>query len=37
MKLNNIKAAFFDMDGTIVSFTTHKISDRDIAAINKLR
>lgn len=37
MKLNNIKAAFFDMDGTIVSFTTHKISDKDIAAINKLR
>ena len=25
------------MDGTIVSFTTHKISDRDIKAINKLR
>lgn len=37
MKLNNIKAAFFDMDGTIVSFTTHKISEKDIAAINKLR
>lgn len=37
MKLNNIKAAFFDMDGTIVSFTTHKISKRDIAAMNKLR
>ena len=37
MKLNNIKAAFFDMDGTIVSFTTHKISERDIAAMNKLR
>lgn len=37
MKLNNIKAAFFDMDGTIVSFTTHRISQRDIAAINSLR
>lgn len=37
MKLNNIKAAFFDMDGTIVSFTSHTISERDIAAINKLR
>lgn len=37
MKLNNIKAAFFDMDGTIVSFTTHKISDRDISAIKALR
>lgn len=37
MKLNNIKAAFFDMDGTIVSFTTHKISQRDISAIKALR
>ena len=37
MKLKNIKAAFFDMDGTIVSFTTHKNSEKDIAAINKLR
>lgn len=37
MDLKKIKAAFFDMDGTIISFTTHKISDRDIDAINKLR
>lgn len=37
MKLKNIKAAFFDLDGTLVSFNTHKICEKDIAAINKLR
>ncbi len=32
-----IKAAFFDIDGTLVSFTTHVISDSTLAAIRQLR
>ncbi|MEI0486841.1 Cof-type HAD-IIB family hydrolase [Brachyspira intermedia] len=32
-----IKAVFFDIDGTLVSFNTHKISKSSKNAINKLR
>ena len=32
-----IKAVFFDIDGTLVSFNTHKISDLSKKAINELR
>lgn len=32
-----IKAAFFDIDGTLVSFTTHVVSASTLAAIRQLR
>ena len=32
-----IKAAFFDIDGTLVSFKTHQVPDSTIEALNKLR
>ena len=32
-----IKAAFFDIDGTLVSFNTHKVSDSSKEAIKQLR
>lgn len=32
-----IKAAFFDIDGTLVSFRTHKIPDSTVAAITKAK
>ena len=32
-----IKAVFFDIDGTLVSFNTHKISESSKNAINELR
>lgn len=32
-----IKAAFFDIDGTLVSFKTHRIPDSTIQALNDLR
>ena len=32
-----IKAAFFDIDGTLISFNTHLIPDSTINAIKKLR
>ena len=32
-----IKAAFFDIDGTLVSFNTHKISDSSKEAIRLLK
>ena len=31
-----IKAAFFDIDGTLLSFTTHRVSQGTIRAFNKL-
>lgn len=37
MKRRNIKAAFFDIDGTLVSFKTHKVPTSTVAAIRKLR
>ena len=32
-----IKAAFFDIDGTLISFNTHLIPDSTINAIKELR
>ena len=32
-----IKAAFFDIDGTLVSFNTHKIPDLSLDALKRLR
>lgn len=32
-----IKAIFFDIDGTLVSFKTHKISQQSVDSINQLR
>ena len=32
-----IKAAFFDIDGTLVSFNTHKIPDSSLDALKRLR
>ena len=32
-----IKAAFFDIDGTLVSFNTHKVPESTITALNALR
>ena len=32
-----VKAIFFDVDGTLVSFKTHKVSQSTINALNKLR
>ena len=32
-----IKAAFFDVDGTLVSFQTHRIPDSTIQALHRLR
>lgn len=32
-----IKAAFFDVDGTLVSFRTHRVAASTIAAINRMR
>ena len=32
-----IKAVFFDIDGTLVSFKTHKLTDTTIEALNQLR
>lgn len=37
MKLNNIKAAFFDIDGTLVSFNTHLVPDSARRAVEELR
>lgn len=34
---NKIKAVFFDIDGTLVSFNTHKVSEAVRATINRLR
>lgn len=34
---NNIKAAFFDIDGTLVSFNTHQVPDSTRQAIEALR
>ncbi len=33
----NIRAAFFDIDGTIVSFNTHRVSDATVEALAELR
>jgi Cof subfamily protein (haloacid dehalogenase superfamily) len=33
----NIQAIFFDIDGTLVSFNTHRVSDSTIQALNELR
>lgn len=33
----SIKAAFFDIDGTLVSIRTHRIGEKDIAALDALR
>lgn len=33
----SIKAAFFDIDGTLVSFKTHRIPDSTLLALKKLR
>ncbi|MBR1851087.1 MAG: Cof-type HAD-IIB family hydrolase [Bacteroidales bacterium] len=32
-----IKAAFFDIDGTLLSFTTHRLSTGTVEALNRLR
>ena len=32
-----IKAIFFDIDGTLVSFNTHKVSDSSKRAIKELK
>ena len=32
-----IKAVFFDIDGTLVSFNTHKVSDSSKEAIRLLK
>lgn len=34
---NNIKAIFFDIDGTLVSFETHRIPESAIEAIHRVR
>ena len=34
---NKIKAVFFDIDGTLVSFTTHTVPDSAREAIKRLR
>lgn len=34
---NNIKALFFDIDGTLVSFKTHRIPESAIRAVHKAR
>ena len=34
---NSIKAVFFDIDGTLVSFKTHKVAQSTIDAVRKLR
>lgn len=36
-KLSNTKAVFFDIDGTLLSFTTHEVAASSIEAINRLR
>lgn len=33
----SIRAAFFDIDGTLTSFTTHEIPDSTIESLNRLR
>lgn len=33
----NIRAVFFDIDGTIVSFNTHRVSDATVEALAELR
>lgn len=35
--MKNIKAVFFDVDGTLVSFNTHKIPESTLQSIMKLR
>lgn len=35
-QLGKIKIAFFDIDGTLVSFTTHRIPESALLALNKL-
>lgn len=32
-----VKAAFFDIDGTLVGFNSHRISDEDLKALEELR
>ena len=32
----NIKAAFFDIDGTLLSFKTHRVSEGTVRAFNTL-
>ena len=34
---NNIKAIFFDIDGTLVSFETHRVPESAIEAIHRVR
>ena len=34
---NKIKALFFDIDGTLVSFKTHSIPQSTVDAIHKVR
>lgn len=34
---NNIKALFFDIDGTLVSFQTHRIPESTIRAVHRVR
>ncbi|MDR1675870.1 MAG: Cof-type HAD-IIB family hydrolase [Tannerella sp.] len=35
--MNRIKAVFFDIDGTLVSFKTHRVSPSTLAALDALR
>lgn len=35
--MNKIKAVFFDIDGTLVSFKTHRVSEAVCAAIERMR
>lgn len=37
MDTPSIKAVFFDIDGTLVSFKTHKVSSRVVTALKKLQ
>src|SRR3712207_6974788 len=34
---NNIRALFFDIDGTLVSFSTHRIPDSTVSALEQAK
>ena len=37
MKSHDIRAVFFDVDGTLTSFTTHEVPASTITALQRLR